>query len=62
MIILDNFSYFSIKNIYCGYSSEVPRQGAYVFMENWGKLSHNYHLILLNNFSVIDHHEPFAQI
>ena len=40
-VIRDNFAYFSIKT--CGYSLELPT--TYVFMENWQKLSFNYHKI-----------------
>ena len=60
MKILGSF-FFLYKNLCCGYSLKVPQLGAsngvstlYFFMENWRKLSQNYHqILLLNNTSDI---------
>ena len=48
-------TYVLYEELCCGYSLELPHWGAsneypehnYVFMENWRKLSQNYHQILL---------------
>ena len=60
MIMLGYFFLFLHKNICCGYSLEAAHQGASneyqqpMFMENWRKLSYNYHqILLLNNSSCI---------
>ena len=57
MIILVYVFLFFHKNICCEYSLEVPLRGAsneyhnICFIENWRKLSQNYHQIFLLNTS-----------
>ena len=43
-LLMDNFHYFSIKHC-CDYSLESPCHGNNFFIENFRKLSFNYHLI-----------------